>query len=86
MPLCSRCRHLQVNHPFPLTWNGINYPLQRRRGFWHMLVQTAQKEGLRGLMRGLVPRLYVQVPSSAVTLAGYEFVKAMAKKQPQTTA
>lgn len=46
-----------------------------------MLLTTIKREGLRGLLRGLVPRLYVQVPSSAVTLASYEFAKKLARKE-----
>eukprot|EP00050_Salpingoeca_kvevrii_P017442 m.65159 g.65159 ORF g.65159 m.65159 type:complete len:355 (-) comp7556_c0_seq3:308-1372(-) len=49
-----------------------------KHGYWHLMRYTARTEGVRGLLRGLTPRLLYAVPVSAVTFAGYELVKKYA--------
>ena len=49
-----------------------------RRGFWYILLWTFRTEGLTGLYRGFMPRLWFSVVGSSLTFAGYELAKQMA--------
>eukprot|EP00043_Microstomoeca_roanoka_P005015 m.53126 g.53126 ORF g.53126 m.53126 type:complete len:427 (+) comp12765_c0_seq1:226-1506(+) len=51
-----------------------------RRGFFSLIAWTAKHEGLAALMKGIVPRLWFSVPGSAVTFAGYEWAKLLARR------
>ena len=55
-----------------------------RRGFFSMLASVAKQEGLPGLYRGILPRLIVAVPGSAVSLVAYEFTKTMSLRTPKS--
>ena len=55
-------------------------PLVSRGGYWKILSWTARNEGLSGLYRGFLPRLWFSVVGSALTLAGYEATKRFALK------
>eukprot|EP00051_Salpingoeca_urceolata_P011250 m.139095 g.139095 ORF g.139095 m.139095 type:complete len:310 (-) comp17050_c0_seq1:226-1155(-) len=48
-----------------------------RKGYWHVFWNVCKTEGVRGMCRGLPPRLFVAVPGSAVTFAVYEIAKRL---------
>ena len=78
--LSSTCCHL---HPLPCAWSLAYLSflfLSTRRGYFYIILWTAQQEGIRGLFRGLWMRLLVTVPGSAVTFASYEIVKRLSMR------
>jgi solute carrier family 25 protein 44 len=44
-------------------------------GFSQMLKKIVQKEGFRGLYKGMKPRVFVKIPGSAIAFLGYEWLK-----------
>ncbi|XP_009387935.2 uncharacterized protein LOC103974761 isoform X2 [Musa acuminata AAA Group] len=51
--------------------------LRKYNGVGHALQEIARQEGLRGLYRGLTPRLAMYVSQGAIFFASYEFLKAV---------
>ncbi|XXG85132.1 hypothetical protein AAC387_Pa11g0275 [Persea americana] len=51
--------------------------LKQYRGVLHCLTQIAKQEGLKGLYRGLMPRLVMYMSQGAIFFASYEFFKSM---------
>ncbi|KMZ72087.1 putative Mitochondrial carrier protein [Zostera marina] len=51
--------------------------LTQYAGVFHTLQQIAKHEGLRGLYRGLTPRLVMYVSQGAIFFASYEFFKTV---------
>lgn len=51
-----------------------------KSGFIHLLKQVYAKEGVRGLYKGIKPRLWVRAPGSAVALVGYEYLKSASQR------
>ncbi|OVA14049.1 Mitochondrial carrier protein [Macleaya cordata] len=50
--------------------------LRRYDGVFHALTEIGKHEGLKGLYRGLTPRLIMYVTQGAIFFASYEFFKA----------
>lgn len=48
-----------------------------RKGFFHILSQIYKNEGMSGLFKGVKLRLVFRVPGSALTIFGYEYIKAL---------
>lgn len=46
-----------------------------KRGFFNLLFDIHQKEGWRGLYKGVKPRIFIKVPGSSIALLGYEWLK-----------
>lgn len=46
-----------------------------RAGFSNLLFEVYRKEGVRGLFKGIKPRLLIRVPVSSVAFVGYEYLK-----------
>lgn len=46
-------------------------------GFYRILLNIYQREGIGGLFKGLKPRLLLRVPMSAVTFTAYEYMKGV---------
>ncbi|XP_057464021.1 uncharacterized protein LOC130753876 [Actinidia eriantha] len=56
-------------------------------GVFNTLVEIGQREGLKGLYRGLIPRLVMYVSQGAIFFASYEsFKKLFSVEVPQTCA
>ncbi|CAM0944656.1 unnamed protein product [Alopecurus aequalis] len=52
-------------------------PVRKYEGVRHALTQIFQQEGLRGLYRGLMPRLVMYVSQGALFFTSYEFLKTI---------
>ncbi|KAK1618704.1 hypothetical protein QYE76_024221 [Lolium multiflorum] len=52
-------------------------PVRKYEGVRHALTQIFQQEGLRGLYRGLTPRLVMYVSQGALFFTSYEFLKTI---------
>uniref|UniRef100_A0ACD5YXA3 Uncharacterized protein n=1 Tax=Avena sativa TaxID=4498 RepID=A0ACD5YXA3_AVESA len=52
-------------------------PVRKYEGVRHALAQIFQQEGLRGLYRGLTPRLVMYVSQGALFFTSYEFLKTI---------
>lgn len=52
-------------------------PVRKYEGVRHALTQIFQEEGLRGLYRGLTPRLVMYVSQGALFFTSYEFLKTI---------
>ena len=48
---------------------------QLKMGFGNLLMDVYRREGFRGLYKGVKPRIYVNIPGSALAFVGYEYLK-----------
>jgi hypothetical protein len=46
-----------------------------RNGFFNLVREVYQREGIRGLYKGAKPRIYISIPGSALAFVGYEALK-----------
>lgn len=46
-----------------------------RAGFLNLLLEVYRNEGIRGLFKGIRPRLLIRVPVSSIAFVGYEYLK-----------
>lgn len=51
-----------------------------RQGYFKLLQHVYQHEGIRGLYKGIKPRLLIRVPVSSVAFVGYEYLKESSRK------
>lgn len=52
-------------------------PVRKYEGVLHALTHIFEQEGLRGLYRGLSPRLLMYVSQGALFFTSYEFLKTI---------
>lgn len=51
-----------------------------RAGFSSLLLEVYRSEGVRGLFKGIKPRLLIRVPVSSIAFVGYEYLKESSTK------
>jgi len=55
---------------------GISHPNSKYKGLWHAFRTVLREEGARGLYGGFGVNLVRTVPSSLVTILGFEYVRS----------